>query len=93
MTGVDLISEERQRQVALKGWTAEHDDTHENAELLSAAVWYIDNGSEFDLGLTLPPWPFQPEGWKASNNRVHQLAKAGALIAAEIDRLQRDTNR
>jgi hypothetical protein len=87
--GVALIASERDRQVRSEGWTPEHDDEHENGELISAAVWYADNGCEFDLGLRLPPWPFEPEAWKASDDRVGQLVKAGALIAAEIDRLQR----
>jgi hypothetical protein len=35
-------------------------------------------------------WPFAPERWKPSpSNRIRELVKAGALIAAEIDRLQR----
>ena len=88
-TGADLIAAERQRQIAVEGYTPQHDDTHEGAELLQAAVWYLDNGSEYDFGLTLPPWPWEPAAWKPSDDRVKQLAKAGALIAAEIDRLKR----
>jgi hypothetical protein len=64
-------------------------DAHEGNELLQAAVWYLDNGAEFDFGLTLPPWPWEQSTWKPSDDRVRQLVKAGALIAAEIDRLQR----
>jgi hypothetical protein len=32
-------------------------------------------------------WPFDPSWWKPSEDRVRDLVKAGALIAAEIDRL------
>ena len=88
-SGASLIARERERQVSVEGWTSAHDDDHENGEMLSAAVWYLDNGCEFDLGLTLPPWPWEPAWWKPSDDRVRQLVKAGALIAAEIDRLQR----
>ena len=88
-TGVELIAAERQRQIAVKGYTPEHDDAHEGAELLAAAAWYLDNGSEYDFGLGLPPWPWGPDVWKASDDRVQQLTKAGALIAAEIDRIRR----
>lgn len=42
-------------------------------------------------------WPWAPETWKGSRNltpsneeRVRELEKAGALIAAEIDRLLAD---
>ncbi len=89
MTGSELIAAERQRQIDVEGWTPAHDDAHVNAELLAAAVWYLDNGCEFDLELRLPSWPWEPWAWKPSNDRVRQLTKAGALIAAEIDRLQR----
>lgn len=35
-------------------------------------------------------WPWDPEWWKPEpRDRVRELVKAGALIAAEIDRLQR----
>lgn len=87
--GAALIAAERLRQVSVEGWTPAHDDGHEGNELLQAAVWYLDNGAEFDFGLSLPPWPWEPAAWKPSDDRVRQLVKAGALIAAEIDRLKR----
>jgi len=34
-------------------------------------------------------WPFEKEWWKPSGDPIRNLVKAGALIAAEIDRLQR----
>lgn len=35
-------------------------------------------------------WPWERQWWKPSpENRIRELVKAGALIAAEIDRLQR----
>jgi len=35
-------------------------------------------------------WPWHQGWWKPSpNDRIRELVKAGALIAAEIDRLQR----
>lgn len=34
-------------------------------------------------------WPWDDERWKPARNRIRDLTKAGALIAAEIDRLQR----
>jgi hypothetical protein len=34
-------------------------------------------------------WPWSPEDYKPSNNRVKDLVRAGSLIAAEIDRLLR----
>lgn len=38
-------------------------------------------------------WPWHPSWWKSSRDRVRELTKAGALIAAEIDRLQREDAR
>ena len=87
--GVTLIDQERQRQ--LEGWSAAHDDTHERGELLAAAVHFLDAGCLYDLGLGLPPWPFEPEALNLSPDRIRNLQKAGAFIAAEIDRLQRKT--
>lgn len=41
-----------------------------------------------DRGQALPsPWPWAPEWYKPSPDPVRNLVKAGALIAAEIDRL------
>jgi len=34
-------------------------------------------------------WPWEREAWKPSEDPIRNLVKAGALIAAEIDRLQR----
>lgn len=100
MTGIELIARERARQVEEEGWTAEHDDRHRHGELAQAAAVYALPGSrkrtsgygavivEVDLARLLFPWQdgfYRP----TPDDRVRELAKAGALIAAEIDRLQR----
>lgn len=96
MSGVELIARERQRQVEAEGWTPGHDDRHVDAELVRAAICYAEAGSGFDLEIShtrdgLPClWPWEPSWWKPSGDLVRDLAKAGALIAAEIDRLQRE---
>jgi hypothetical protein len=33
-------------------------------------------------------WPWQPQDWKPGPDRIRELVKAGALVAAEIDRLR-----
>ena len=105
-TGIDIIAEERARQLAIEGWTPEHDDQHEGQQLACAAAAYawpaefdgfetIDN-PEFP-GETMPSgadrkdmFPFEQSWWKPSpDDRIKELAKSGALIAAEIERLQR----
>lgn len=39
-------------------------------------------------GFRASTWPWSPDWWKPSPDPVRNLVKAGALIAAEIDRLQ-----
>lgn len=85
--GVALIVAERKRQVEVEGWTPEHDDEHGEGYLaLAAAVYALPPDSRDDdlMGL----WPWDRSWWKPGD-RIRELVKAGALIAAEIDRLQR----
>lgn len=85
-TGTELIAEERARQISAEGWTPEHDDKHGMSELAMAAVCYATPAAH--RGTTY--WPWSSRWWKPTpENRIRELAKAGALIAAEIDRLQR----
>lgn len=98
MTGVELIAAERARQVEKEGWTPEHDDQHGNEDLALAACYYalpaplhISDGRG---GYVIEPDDLFPcewsEAWmKRSGDTIRNLVKAGALIAAEIDRLQR----
>lgn len=91
MNGIELIASERERQILAEGWTPEHDDAHAHGELCGAAMCYIANR---DVTTTREPplgWPWEREWWKPSDDPVRNLVKAGALIAAEIDRLQRRT--
>jgi hypothetical protein len=92
MTGAERIAAERQRQVEREGWTPEHDDRHADEELARAAACYATPRL---LGGSLPPqdWPWAVKWWKPTpDDRIRELEKAGALIAAEIDRLQRADN-
>lgn len=89
MNGVELIAAERTRQVGVEGWSPEHDDEHGDGELAVAAACYaVPRGSVAASAARAQHWPFEPEAWKPGD-RIRELAKAGALIAAEIDRLQR----
>lgn len=102
LTGVELIAAERERQVAEKGYTEKHDvDEHEGGDLLHAAISYAICASQReplcgwsqaqveDLVLS-QWWPWDERELKRGPGAIGELVKAGALIAAEIDRLQRD---
>ena len=112
-TGIELIADERLRQISEEGWTPEHDDEHGDGSLAMAAACYAapkqlyesvekarcviyqdpwpkswldryDKRYTYESGNTLPP----PNTYSESK-RIDLLVKAGALIAAEIDRRQR----
>ena len=118
-TGVELIAEERQRQIEVEGYIIEHDLQHGEGELLDAASAYItpnikrprldvtheldcqppyafiydqpsSDGTVHKMRILPPPaWPWGEQYWKPTpSDRVRELVKAGALIAAAIDRLQ-----
>lgn len=90
MSGVERIAAERARQVSKEGWTAEYDDaTHRRWQLTRAAICYLREakGSKFHHGAPTD-WPWSDEWWKP-RERMDDLVRAGALIAAEIDRLER----
>lgn len=89
MNAIDLIDEERSRQIQDEGWTPEHDDGHQHGELAKAAACYATpEESRFMLGRHI--WPWDEAWWKPEpHDRIRELVKAGALIVAEIDRLQR----
>jgi len=97
---IELIAEERARQISVEGWTPEHDDAHSDSELARAAASYAMPGwlrnlhvrpicIEATHTLHAKIWPWEIRWWKPSEDRIRELVKAGALIAAEIDRLQR----
>jgi len=112
-TGIELIAEERAKQISDDGYSPAHDDRHNDGEIAVAGGTYALPQSHRIMGkrtITIPTarglaepdgwkevsvsvpcdWPWEPQSWKPTpNDRVRELVKAGALIAAEIDRLQR----
>jgi len=101
-SGIELITEERKRQVEKEGWSAEHDSDHWRGELADAAACYAIGKPYIEetlqVGLTklqavISLWPWENKWWKPTpKNRIKELTKAGALIAAEIDRIQNQQN-
>ncbi len=83
-TGIELIAEERQEQIEKHGWDIRNDEDYSEGELLKAALFAI-NPQVFE-------WPFYwTEEFRNKilnkENDIERLKIAGALIAAEIDRI------
>lgn len=87
MSGIEKIAAERQRQIEAEGWSKDHDSQYTDGQLWQAAICYArDFGCAY---LSHPPrnWPWS-KGWWKPKSRIENLVRAGALIAAEIDRLE-----
>lgn len=87
------IELERQRQISSEGWTAEHDDQHDDGSLLRVAVIYYQHTVHGDLKMREDGapvgWPWDREWWKPKE-RTRNLERAGALCLAEKARLKRN---
>ncbi len=92
-TALGLIRNERQRQKSVEGWTDAHDDEHTDDGLACAAACYATPHDRREQHADdVPPflWPWESDWWKPTpDDRIRELVKAGALIVAEIERLQR----
>lgn len=85
----DVLAE-RQRQISTEGWTPEHDDTHINREMAQAAACYTLNAAGWKTEALRECWPRAwASAWFKPTDQRHNLVKAGALILAEIERLDR----
>ena len=84
----DVLAERRRQRLA-EGWTALHDDQHSAGELALAAAFYAANAfASSNSSVVLYGWPWHPTWYKKTTPR-RDLEKAGALIQAEIERLDR----
>ena len=84
----DVLAE-RARQISEEGWTAENDDGYTRNEMARAAACYTLSAAGIRNRLTMfRYWPFLQDWWKPTTPR-RDLVKAGALILAEIERLDR----
>lgn len=79
---IDVLAE-RLRQIEDEGRTPETDDLYLSATLAKAAACYAIGDCNMH-GL----WPWGASAWKPTAQRGN-LVKAGALILAEIERLDR----
>ena len=85
----DILAE-RERQKTTEGWTDARDDKYVNGELAEAAGTYAlyAHGHNYELHSAPDIWPWD-ENWFKPTTARRNLVKAGALIMAEIERLDR----
>lgn len=104
-TGVELIAEERKRQIESEGYSIKHDLEHDVRDFIYAAITYERSANLSLLSERFKPddnwhntnepfyrnevkcgWPWDEKSFKPTTP-LRDLVKAGALIAAAIDRL------
>ncbi|CAB3783030.1 hypothetical protein LMG28688_01564 [Paraburkholderia caffeinitolerans] len=83
----DVLAE-RRRQVEVEGNSPEDDDRYIDHDLIRAAICYARSAGGFNSGNVPGQWPWMLEWWKPTTPR-RDLVKAGALILAEIERIDR----
>lgn len=103
------LAAERRRQIQGEGYDLAHDDDHVDGHLADAAAAYClaatDVGAGIlatDLGVAAIPgtrlaairssWPWDPASFKPDDRR-RSLVKAGALVIADIGRIDRAEGR
>lgn len=91
----DSVLAERRRQIEAEGYSPAHDDEHVCDEIAALACfyamppgvreWSAPDGYGVTLGCAV-----RPCGWEAkTGDRRDELVKAGALVLAEIERIDR----
>lgn len=80
------VAAERRRQIEVHSYPPEHDDEHDSGELAQAAAGYALHKDNPSVSRQVYPWGF---AGPQSGPRREMMVKAGALILAEIERLDR----
>lgn len=103
MNGAEMIALERERQITEEGWTPEHDAGHDYSDMAVIAATLAVHGTDAHVEDAVG-WRgtydtdaderyIQADPWglisKHGSDPIRRLTIAGALIAAEIDRLSR----
>lgn len=93
--GLRRIVAERREQMDLHGYDPTNDDSYTGGELMMAANAYLlaalfPNSNPSTASVV---WPWDDEAFKPAEDPRKNLMKAGALIAAELDRLYRKEHR
>ena len=95
LSGVEMIRKHRTEQIHKHGYTTDADAAHTGGELVAGALCYLisalnvaaDQTDEFAEDVS-SRWPESlAGGYKRRDSLLENLVRAGAMIAAEIDRM------
>ena len=94
-SGIELIAKERKTSDEVINALNREGHLTSNSQIVLMAVTYALPDKDYGTGANscklkltrMHFWPWH-QSWFSKHNRIKELAKAGALIAAEIDRLQ-----
>lgn len=88
---VDKLIAERERVQNEEGWSALNDDSYVDTQLPRAAVCYLllnPLRTNIYYNIIGELWPFSASWWKPKDPE-QDLIRAGQLIIAELERLER----
>lgn len=88
-TGIELIAQERQEQIEKHGRSVQYDKGHNAQEQLPTAAIRLLQINRHDIPA---PFMWSERIWEKMMNKPYRerLIIAGALIAAELDRLNHE---
>ena len=82
--GIELIAEERQRQIEKEGYDVNHDNQEPLNCFNLAAASYLMHQINPDISQSLWCWDFK---YYKPKSVLKNLVRAGALVAAAIDKI------
>ena len=83
-TAINLVKEEREKQINKHGYTVAYDRQHHDKAVLHGALAYL-NSTIYSSTVGIEDWPFEKESFKPEGD-IKNLVKAAAMIIAEIDK-------
>jgi len=81
--GIEHIAAERERQIDVEGYDADHDAGNKRKLALAAAAYALFAAGEVSAANSF--WPWDRYAFKPGPDAARDLVKAGALAAAAID--------
>lgn len=83
-TAIDLVKEEREKQITKYGYDTSHDRRHPKNVVLYGALAYL-NAAIYGPNIGEEDWPFSKNSFN-SEGELKDLVKAAAMIVAEIEK-------